>query len=170
MDRLDRAGAGAVALLLSGAAALALTRAPEEQAAPAPPAAAARAPSPIEPDLTKARELMESGSLDRAEQLVAEALARSPREPAAHLLRGELHLRRQDPLAAVLELREAVDLEPDYLDRRTPRFEGKKIKAAVGEAASELKRQLDAGKGTDALSPAKKAIHHLTRKMAGSCG
>ena len=116
------------------------------------------------------RNLMEAGNLAKAEALARELVQNHPYEGESHMLLGDLYMRKQEPLKAVHQYKEAVDLNPDYLDKKTPLFQGKKLKVSVGEALAEIERQVQSDPGNDALKSEKKLIYYLYRKIAGSCG
>ena len=86
------------------------------------------------------------------------------------MLMGDLFMRKQDPVKAMHEYRQAIDLNPDYLDKKTPLFQGKKLKVAVGEALAEIEHRLRQNPGDEALRSEKKIIYYLYRRIAGSCG
>ena len=120
--------------------------------------------------LRTARNLMDGGSLDKAEALVREVISKYPYEAELHMVLGDIFMRRQEPVKAVLEYKEAVDLNPDYLDRKTPLFQGKKLKLIVKEALSEIEGRTKAGPGNELLKKYRKDIYYLQRRIAGSCG
>ena len=113
---------------------------------------------------------MDGGSLDKAEALVREVISKYPYEAELHMVLGDIFMRRQEPVKAVLEYKEAVDLNPDYLDRKTPLFQGKKLKLIVKEALSEIEGRTKAGPGNELLKKYRKDIYYLQRRIAGSCG
>jgi len=117
-----------------------------------------------------ARNLMDGGSLDKAEALVKELIHKYPYEAETHMVMGDIFMRRQEPVKAVFEYKEAVDLNPDYLDRKTPLFQGKKLKMIVKEALSEIENRTKADPGNETLKEHKKSIYYLQRRIAGSCG
>jgi len=68
------------------------------------------------------------------------------------------------------EYKEAVDLNPDYLDKKTDLFQGKKLKVAVDEALDEIEMELKANPGDKSMKDSRKLIYYLKRRIAGSCG
>ena len=62
--------------------------------------------------LSRARESMRQGSLDAAEAIVNDVLARAPRDADALCLRATLANRRRDHAAAIVASREAVAIRP----------------------------------------------------------
>jgi len=62
--------------------------------------------------IARARELMRQGSLDAADTLVNDALARAPRDADALHLRGAIANLRRDHASAIVALREAIAVRP----------------------------------------------------------
>ncbi|HEY3360111.1 MAG TPA: tetratricopeptide repeat protein [Polyangia bacterium] len=157
MDRLDAAAAAAVVVLLGAAGVVTARREPP----PAAPAAAGRAPAPADlaPEVARLRALLEAGSLTQAQAQALALAQRYPHEGEPHMLLGDIHLRRQDLAAALRAYREAVDRNPDYLDRKTPLFQGRKLKHVVDEAQREAVT----------ARAHQKLIHYLLRRLAGGC-
>ena len=127
------------------------------------------AQSEMENNLKLVKNLMEANNLDQSETLIKELIQKFPYEAAPHMLMGDVHMRRQDPVRAVLEYKEAVGFNPDYLDKKTPFFQGKKLKVAVGEALAEIDKGLRRNPSDESLKNKRKVIYFLQRKIAGSC-
>jgi hypothetical protein len=81
------------------------------------------------------------------------------------MLMGDVLMRKQQPIMAMHEYKEAIDLNPDYLDKKTPLFQGKKMKIAVGEALAEI--GLNRPSPTTILS--KKKSDLFVPRISGSC-
>ena len=114
--------------------------------------------------------LLEAGNLVAAEALARELAQKYPYSGASHMLLGDLSMRKQNPVDAMHEYQQAVDFNPDYLDKKTPLFQGKKLKVAVAEALAEIEKQLKQNPGSETLKLEKKIAYYLYRKIAGSCG
>ncbi|MBI5665446.1 MAG: hypothetical protein HZC49_10260 [Nitrospirae bacterium] len=114
--------------------------------------------------------LIETNNLQKAEALLKELIGKYPYEGSLHMLMGDVMMRKQDAVGAVFKYREAVDLEPDYLDKKTPLFQGHKIKVAVEEAKAEINETPSGKPGAHDMKSAKKEVYYLLRKLAGSCG
>lgn len=175
MDRLDRISIWAIVLLVISSSALISHHMGETRDNPhiirnKVGVVPTFSNSETEGMLRTARNLMDGGSLDKAETLVREAIRKYPYEAELHMVLGDIFLRRQEPVKAVLEYKEAVDLNPDYLDRKTPLFQGKKLKLTVKEALSEIEGRTKAAPGDETLKEHKKTIYYLQRRIAGSCG
>jgi len=117
------------------------------------------------------RNLMEAGNLTQAEVLTRELLQKYPStQGEPHMLMGDLLMRRQESIKAVHEFKDAIECNPDYLDKKTPLFQGKKLKVAVEEAQTEISRRLKMTPGDESLKREQKIVYYLYRKIAGSCG
>ena len=61
--------------------------------------------------------LIEGGKLGQAEMLTKELIQENPHEGGPRLIMGDIFMRKQEPIMAVLEYKEAIDINPDYLDK-----------------------------------------------------
>lgn len=175
MDRFDRISVIALAALCIVAGTLMIGRSGasvQERQTQVQASAVAALPPPG--DLVAAvrivRTLLESGSLVKAEALVSELKQKYPYQGEPRMLMGDLLMRRQEPVRAMHEYREAIELNPDYLDKKTPLFQGKKLKVAVGEALAVINKQLEQNPGNEPLRKEKKTVYYFYRRIAGSCG
>lgn len=174
MDRLDKISLLFIAVLIFSVAVLAVTQA-KDSPEQTPREATREAVKPYNnPELDKklaaAQELIAADSLAKAEELIKNLLAEFPYEGMPYMLLADLHMRRQAPLDAMLEYRKGVELNPDFLDKKTKSFQGKKIKVNLQEARAAinlLENQPD--KAAD-LKQYKKTLYYLQRRLAGSCG
>jgi tetratricopeptide (TPR) repeat protein len=130
--------------------------------------------APPNPELKKkvqiASALMENGKLDKATVLIEELVSQFPYDGSPYMMLGDLRIRQQAPLEAMLAFREAVDLNPDYLDKKAPDFQGKKIKNTVNEARHLIEVELNKKSADKELRSYRKTVYYMLRKLAGSCG
>ncbi|GAB4343600.1 MAG: hypothetical protein Kow0089_19490 [Desulfobulbaceae bacterium] len=124
----------------------------------------------LETKIRTARSLLQQDNLDKSMSLVESLLSQYPYEGELYLLRGDILVRRQQPVAAMYEYREAISLNPDYLDKKTPRFQGKKIKNTVEEAMTAIQAGLVRDPGNSKLKADREVVYYMKRKIAGSCG
>lgn len=115
------------------------------------------------------KNLMEADNFSKAETLLKELIQQYPYAGEPHMLMGDLFMRRQEPVKAVFEYKEATDLNPDYLDKKTPLFQGKKLKTAVKEALAEIDRRIGLNPADASMRSDRKIIYYLQRRIAGSC-
>jgi tetratricopeptide (TPR) repeat protein len=176
MDRLDKISVLTIASLLIGS--FVVIHGHTDESKPVrdiqQKAVAAENTASIEDLNAKAkviRNLMEAGNLTQAEVLTQELLQKYPfAQGEPHMLMGDLLMRRQEPIKAAHEFKDAIECNPDYLDKKTPLFQGKKLKVAVEEALNEISRRLEMTPGDESLKSERKVIYYLYRKIAGSCG
>ena len=70
-----------------------------------------------------------------------------PYEGELYMLKGDILVRRQQPVAAMYAYKEAIGLNPDFLDKKTRQFQGRKIKNTVEEALTAIESGLRAQPG-----------------------
>jgi len=128
----------------------------------------------INPDLDNkikmAKNLMEQDNLEKTELLVNSLVGEFPYEGKLYMLKGDILMRRQQPIAAMYEYKEAISLNPDFLDKKTTLFQGKKIKVTVEEAMAAIESGLNQNPGNSQLKDDRQAVYFMKRKIAGSCG
>lgn len=115
------------------------------------------------------KNLMEADNLGQAEAMTKELLQKYPYEGQLHMAMGDILMRKQDPINAIFAYKEAVALNPDFLDKKTPLFQGKKLKSAVAEALGEIDKKIKLNPSDESMKSNRKTIYYLQRKIAGSC-
>ena len=115
------------------------------------------------------RDLLEGGNLSGAETLTRELIKEYPLEGDPRVLMGDIFMRKHEPIMAVLEYKEAIDKNPDYLDRKTPVFQGKKMEVAVKEALAEIERNIKKNPDDATMKQYRKGVYYLQRRLAGGC-
>ena len=124
----------------------------------------------LENKIKLARNLLAQDSVDKAELLVDSLLGANPFEGRLYMLKGDILMRRQEPVAAMYQYKEAIGLNPDFLDKKTPLFQGKKIKVTVEEAMAAIADGLKERPGDKGLKADRETVYYMKRKLAGSCG
>lgn len=171
MDRLDKFSALAIVGLVLWGLFLIMTQSGQQGEPRDTERVAVLVKDPaLDNKIALAKTLLTGNSIDQAEKLLTELITDYPFESAPYVLSGDLHLYRQDPVGAMLEYRKAVDLNPDYLDKKSELFQGKKIKKTVEEARAVIETGLAANSSNEALLAARKEYYYMLRKIAGSCG
>ncbi len=126
------------------------------------------------PELDKklkiAKTLMENNNLLKAEELATGLISEYPYDGAPHMVIGDIQLRKQNPVAAMDSYRNGIDMNPDYLDKKTEIFQGKKVKATVLEAKAIIEKDLKANPRNGELKQKRKTVYYMLRRIAGSCG
>jgi len=174
IDPLDRWSGWAIILLAVWTGALIWQQAgqsgPGEAAAVGARASVVYVDPELDRNIEVARNLLAAGRPDESETLINGLLERFPYEGRLHMLLGDIRMHRQDPLAALLAFRRAIDLNPDFLDKRTPLFQGKKIKVSLKEATAALEELARRTPEATELGDYRQTLHYMKRRIAGSCG
>lgn len=123
----------------------------------------------LERKMKLARDLL-AGNMQKAEEIISGLMEEFPYSGRVHLLKGDLHLYRQQPVQAMHSYRQAVDLNLDFLDKKTPLFQGKKIRNTVEEAEQTINKALTVQPDDAVLQRQKKEVYYMLRRIAGSCG
>jgi len=171
VDKLDKFSALAICGLVLWCLLLLLTQ-PQghEEQRHTPAMAGPRVDPALEQKTTLVKNLLASNNIDQAEKLLVDLVSSYPFEATLYFLKGDISLYRQDPLGAMSQYRQAVDLNPDFLDKKSPLFQGKKIKKTVEEARLLIEKGLAANPGDPPTLAFRKEYYYMLRKIAGSCG
>ena len=173
MDKLDKYAATAIVLLIAISSVLIFYQISSGEAGNSA-VMAQRQPTAPDPQLKKkihiASGLIANNNLDKANTLIEELVSQFPYDGSPYMMLGDLRIRQQVPIDAMLAYKEAVDLHPDYLDKKTPDFQGKKIKNTVKEARNLIEVALKKNSADKEFRAYKKTVYYMLRKIAGSCG
>jgi tetratricopeptide (TPR) repeat protein len=108
--------------------------------------------------------------------LYAEAMAKLedvmkkyPQRPRSHVYMAQLHLKQGELAIAIHEYRRAVEMEPDYVDERTPLFIGNEIKELVVEAREKFGREKKLRPQDKTVKIALNDVYYLQSRLAGGC-
>ena len=171
LDRFDKLNL-AVAALLTGAAVYygiaGGTGAAKPRAAYAKTCAAVTSPDLIQ-KVEAARLLLEAGQVKESVGSLKALEAANPAAGDVHALLGQGYSRLMDYPSAVREFRLALLIEPNYVDNKSPKFIGKRIKAAVKEGIPQFKDALIKNPGDEQAAAALNDAKYLERMLAGGC-
>jgi len=120
--------------------------------------------------LKTAEQLLAAGNMDKTKSLLDEMIAKYPYQAAPFMVMADYHIWRQEPIAAMHAFRQALDLNMDYLEKKTPLYQGKKIKNIVREAEAQIKLALAANAADPLMLENRKEMYYMLRKLAGGCG
>jgi tetratricopeptide (TPR) repeat protein len=172
MDKLDKLSLLAIVILVVSASFLVVVYADDKQSQDQ--LAVRQQVRVYNPELDKkvsvAKDLLENNNLLKAEELAKVLINEYPYDGAPHMVVGDIELRKQDSVAAMEAYRNAIDLNPDFLDKKTKVFQGKKIKATVLEAKNIIEKDLAVNPGNQDLKDKRKTVYYMLRRIAGSCG
>jgi tetratricopeptide (TPR) repeat protein len=171
LDRFDILSLASAALLAGAAVFYGIAGGADESRPRAAYAkTCATAPSPdLMQKVEAARLLMEAGQVKESVGSLSALEAANPASGDVHALLGQGYSRLQDYPAAVREFRLALLIDPDYVDSKSPRFIGKRIKAAVKEGLPQFKDSLSKNPGDEKAAAALNDARYLERMLAGGC-
>ncbi|MFO7605411.1 MAG: hypothetical protein R6W72_03775 [Desulfurivibrionaceae bacterium] len=120
--------------------------------------------------LKVANTLLNGGNLSKARELISSMIEDYPYDGRPYMLLGDMYVRNQQPVAAMLEYRKGVDLNPDFLDKKAELFRGKQIKNILEEARLAIGG--DSEKRSEDPEPEDhlEIYYYMLRRVAGSCG
>jgi len=125
------------------------------------------------PDLIQkveaARLLMEAGQVKDSVGSLTAMEAANPASSEVHALLGQGYSRLMDYPSAVREFRLALLIDPDYIDNKSPKFIGKRIKAAVKDGMPQFTDDLRKNPGDEKAKAALGDAKYLERMLAGGC-
>ena len=173
MDRLDKISSLAIAILMTWSAVLIGIQKSKPTDASNLPRRDWHATQFNSVELEKKIELAKNLLFDspqKAEELISSLITEYPYNGMSYLLEGDLFLYRQQPVQAMHSYRQAVDLNLDFLDKKTSLFQGKKISNTVNEAEEVINISLDTKKDDPEMKKYKKEVYYMKRRIAGSCG
>jgi Flp pilus assembly protein TadD len=174
MDKHDKLTVLSVTILMLYGAVLLLTAPDKPQAMSTDKRRVASQQYIANPELDSkirlAKNLIAQDNLEKTELLVNSLIGEFPYKGELFILKGDILMRRQQPVAAMYEYKEAVDLNPDFLDKKTKLFQGKKIKITVEEAMAAIESDLQQHPDNTQLKSDRKIVYYMKRKIAGSCG
>ncbi len=169
-DRFDLIMLSAAAILAAAAFALVMTGGEQVPRAAAASRLKAEPPDPkVYQEIDTARNLMEAGQAEEAVKALVRISGANPAMSEPHALMGQSYARLLDYPAAMREYRMALVMDPDYADKKSKKFIGKRIKAAVKDGMAEAKEKLARDPDDHAARVALKDAYYLERMLAGGC-
>jgi hypothetical protein len=174
MDRLDKLTVIAIMVILVVGVIIISNHAGEPDAANPSRAGSRQAIIIISPEfdnkikLTKT--LLTTGNLVKARELIEGMIKDYPYDGRPYMLFGDLYIHDQQPVTAMFEYRKGIDLNPDFLDKKTALFRGKQIKGVLKEARQLINAGLDKKPGDPELRGQLNTLYYMLRRVAGSCG
>jgi tetratricopeptide (TPR) repeat protein len=95
--------------------------------------------------------------------------AAHPDNPRSLLWQGQLQYELGLIAESLASYRQALDREPDYIDKKSPLFVGKDIKRHVDEAQEKLQREATLKPGDASIKKALEELLYVKRRLAGGC-
>jgi tetratricopeptide (TPR) repeat protein len=92
-----------------------------------------------------------------------------PEKPMSYVYLAQLYLEQGRLADGIHNYRRAVEMEPDYVDERTPLFIGDKIKELVIEGREKFGREKALKPKDKKVMKTLKDIYYLQSRVAGGC-
>ncbi|MCA1765918.1 MAG: hypothetical protein LC633_06695 [Desulfobulbaceae bacterium] len=173
-DRFDKLVIIAVAVIALAGSLLLVSHAGRDQSAGGGNSLSRQAVVIISPEfdnkLKVAKTLLNGGNLSKARELISSMIEDYPYDGRPYMLLGDMYVRNQQPVAAMLEYRKGVDLNPDFLDKKAELFRGKQIKNILEEARLAIGGDLEKRSEDPAPEEHLEIYYYMLRRVAGSCG
>ncbi|NPA94333.1 MAG: tetratricopeptide repeat protein [Thermodesulfobacteria bacterium] len=113
--------------------------------------------------------LEKKGKLNEAMEELHKILAEHPSDAYGFVLEARL-LYRQGHLADAIHFyRKAIEMDPDYVDRKTPLYIGDEIMKVISNSRAKLHRERKLKPGDPKIKAAIDDIYYLQRRIAGGC-
>lgn len=170
-DRFDFAVITAAIVLGSAALVLGITGGGEGMTrAAAAVRMKAEPPDPaVYQEIAGAETLMASGQVEEAMDALGRISSSNPAMSEPHALMGQGYARLLDYPSAMREYRMALVMDPDYADKKSGKFIGKRIKPAVKDGMAEAREALAKDPDDVSARAALKDAYYLERMLAGGC-
>lgn len=111
----------------------------------------------------------EQGLYTEAMAKLEDIMKRYPEKPLSYVYLAQLYLEQGRLADGIHYYRRAVDMEPDYVDERTPLFIGDKIKELVIEGREKFGREKALKPKDKKVRKALEDIYYLQSRVAGGC-
>ncbi len=92
-----------------------------------------------------------------------------PEKPLSYAYLARLNLKEGKLGESIHNYRRAVEMEPDFVDKRTPLFIGDEIKEPVREGMEKFKRERALRPNDEEVKRTLKDVYYLQRRLAGGC-
>jgi tetratricopeptide (TPR) repeat protein len=115
------------------------------------------------------RTLEEQGRYQEAMAEVKGIMENYPEKPTSYVYLGRMHFKQGELAQSIAYYRQAVEMEPDYVDERTPLFIGEEIKEIVEEGREKFGREKELKPDDQQVRDALKHIYYLQSRLAGGC-
>ena len=111
----------------------------------------------------------EQGLYVQAMAKLKEIITKYPENSLSYVYMAQLYLKQGELGDTIHNYRQAVEMEPDYVDERTPRFIGDEIKELVTEGREKFGREKELRPNDKEVRKALKDIYYLQGRLAGGC-
>lgn len=114
-------------------------------------------------------ELLEQKQFSPAMEKLQEIKTAHPENPQSFIYEAQLQYGQGQLAAAIHSYRMAVDIDPDYVDKKTPLFISPEIMTLITEARGKLSREKKLKPNDKSINLALEDLYYLQRRIAGGC-
>jgi tetratricopeptide (TPR) repeat protein len=111
----------------------------------------------------------EQGRHGEAMTVLSGIMEKYPEKSLSYVHLARLNMSLGQLADSVKNYRRAVEMEPDYVDKKAPLFIGQEIKKVVKEGVEKLKREKKLRPKDQQIKIALKDVYYLQRRLAGGC-
>ena len=112
---------------------------------------------------------MEKGLYSEASASLDGIMKKYPDKSLSYVYLAQLDLKQGKLGKSVHNYRKAVEMQPDYVDKKTPLYQGEEITKVVKEGMDKFEREKALKPDDKAVKRALKNVYYLQRRMAGGC-
>ena len=115
------------------------------------------------------RAFQEQGDYQEAMAQAKDIMKSYPKKSMPYVYLARLHFKQGELRETIINYRLAVEMEPDYVDERTPLFLGEEIKQIVEEGREKFGREKVLKPEDSQVRNTLKDIYYLQSRLAGGC-
>jgi len=115
------------------------------------------------------RSQIKAGELEKALGVLEGITEKHPENAQAHVYMAQIKLQKGKLGESLQNYRQAVEMDPDLVDERTPFYIGDKLERLVKEGMEKFKREKELKPGDESVDKVLKDVYYLQRRLAGGC-
>lgn len=123
----------------------------------------------ISPKISQAKAMIEVGQSKEAVELLKPVASQYPVLAEPHALLGQAYSRDLDYNSSIKEYRLALQIDPDYVDKKSDKYIGKRITASVKECKAQSYFVLGKNPNDVYACSALNDVSYIERMLAGGC-
>ncbi len=113
--------------------------------------------------------LQKLGHYAEALTKLEEIIQSHPEKAQAYIYKAQLLNSQGNLVESIKMYRAAIEMEPDFVDKKSPLFVGNTVLKLIPEARSKLNREKKLKPGDKMITAALDNIYYLQRRIAGGC-
>jgi Flp pilus assembly protein TadD len=113
--------------------------------------------------------LQKESNYSKAMTELEEIIRANPEKTQSYVLKAQLLNNLGELAEAVAMYRKAIEMDPDFVDKKSPLFIGNSVMEFIPEARGKLNREKKLKPGDKTIKAALENIYYLQRRIAGGC-